>query len=85
MAQLFSLGGTERFDFMKTPRLIIWPTILAVAGLAYWLATPEPPAPQARIKIENDTARISAAHPLSSYDYYFIPQNRTLEIAVRLR
>jgi len=84
VAQLWSLSGIERFDFMKTQRLITWSAILAVAGLAYWLVIPEPPAPLARVKVEGDTAQISAAHSVCNYDYYFIPQNRTPEVAVRL-
>ena len=84
MAQLFSLGGIERFDFMKTQRLITWSAILAVAGLAYWLVIPEPAAPLARIKDEGDTAQVSVAHSVCSYDHYFIPENRTPEVAVRL-
>ena len=84
MAQLFSLGVIERFDFMKTPRHIIWPAILAVAGLAYWLTITETAAPQARIKIESDAAQIPTARPVYCYDYYFIAQNRTPEITVAL-
>jgi hypothetical protein len=84
VAQLFLLGGFELLHFMKTSRLIVWPAILAVAGLAYWLAIPNPPASQGRIRVEDDTAQISAAHPVSSYDYYSIPQNRTPEVAVPL-
>jgi hypothetical protein len=79
------LGGIERFDFMRTSRLIIWPAILAVAGLFCWLAIQPSQVSPARIRVENDTAQISAAHSVCSYDYYFIPQNRTPEVAVHLR
>jgi hypothetical protein len=70
---------------MKTARLIILPVVLVVSG-TYWLAIPEPsaPPPKARIKVENDRTQISAAPPVCSYDYYFIPQNRTPEISVPL-
>ncbi len=84
MAQLFSLGGIERFDFMKTSRLIVWPAILVVAGLLCWLAIQPSQVSSARIRIESDTAQISAAHSVCSFDYYFIPQNRTPEITVSL-
>jgi hypothetical protein len=57
------------FDFMKTSRHIIWPAILAVAGLFCWLAIPQP----------------QDLHSTSSYDYYYIPQNRTPEVSVSLR
>jgi hypothetical protein len=69
---------------MKTSRLIIWPAILAVAGLFCWLAIQPSQVSPARIRVENDTAQVLAARPVSSYDYYFIPQNRTPEVAVRL-
>ena len=84
MTQRLRIGVIERFDFMKTPRLIIWPLLLTVAGLAYWLAISEPSASQARIIVENDTEQTSAAHPVYGYDYYFIPQNRPPEISVAL-
>jgi hypothetical protein len=69
---------------MKTSRLIIWPAILAVASLLCWLAIQPPQISSARIHVESDTAQISAAQPVSSFDYYFIPQNRTPEVAVVL-
>jgi hypothetical protein len=84
VAQLFSLGGIERFDFMKTSRLIIWPAILVVAGLFCWLAIQPPQVSPARIRVENDSAQISAARAVSYYDYTYIPQNRTPEISVAL-
>jgi hypothetical protein len=78
------LASFERLCFMKKSRLIVWPAIGAVAGLAYWLTIPEPPTPRARIKIEVDTAQISAADSVSSYDQHLTPQNQTPEITVPL-
>ncbi len=85
MAQLFSLGDIERFDFMKTPR-IIWPVLLLVTDLICWLSIP--PAPQARIRVENDVTDIAstaAASPCSSYDPYFIAENRCDRIFISSR
>jgi hypothetical protein len=75
----------KRFDFMKTSRLTIWPVIVVVAGFIGWLAIQKPQVSPARIRVEGDTAQISAPHSVSSYDYYFIPQNRTPEISVTLK
>ena len=74
---------------MKAPRMI-WPVLLLVTGFACYLSwLPVPPqAPQARIRVEEDnvsTVQTSTAHPVSSYDYYYIPQNRTPEVAVTLK
>jgi hypothetical protein len=73
---------------MKTLRLIIWPAILVVAGLFCWLTIQRPPASRILVHVEsaNDSpAQASAAHPISSYDYYFIPQNRSPEVAIMLK
>ena len=85
VAQLFSLGDIERFDFMKTPR-IIWPVLLLVTGLIFWLSVPS--APQARIRVEGDVTDIAsttAASQCSSYDPYFIPENRCDRIFISSR
>lgn len=81
-------GPHLRFDFMKTSRLIVWPAILVVAGLLCWLGIQRPPASRIRVHVENDNdtpAQTSAAHPISSYDYYFIAQNRSPEVVVTLK
>jgi hypothetical protein len=69
---------------MKTSRLIIWPAILFVAALFCWMAIQPSQVSPARIHVENDPAQILAVHSVCSYDYYFIPQNRTPVVAVRL-
>jgi hypothetical protein len=60
-------------------RGIIWPALLAAAGLTCWfseLAIPQ--GPRAWIKVENDVADIHqvTATSCTDYDPYFIPENR---------
>jgi hypothetical protein len=81
------LGDIERFDFMKTPR-IIWLIFLAVTGLVCWLTVSPTPAPQARIRVENDVTDIASTTPASqylSYDPYFILENRCDRIFISSR
>jgi len=73
---------------MKTSRLIVWPAILVVAGLFCWLGIQQPSVSRILVHVENDNdtpAQAAAAHPISSYDYYFIPQNRSPEVVVTLK
>jgi len=70
---------------MKTLRLIILPAILVVAGLLFWLTIQRPPASRILVHVEkdNDTpAQPTGSRSISSYDYYFIPQNRSPEFVV---
>jgi hypothetical protein len=79
VAQLFSLGDIERFDFMKRPR-IIWLILLAAAVVCYWF--PISPAPATRIRIESDDSGSVAASSYSPYDTYFVRVNFCREIFI---
>jgi hypothetical protein len=83
---LNDLTFSESNNVMKTPTVIWLVLLITVAGFVCWLSRLAIPL-QARIMVENDRdipAQALAAHPVPSCDYYFIPQNKTPEVAITL-
>jgi len=65
---------------MKAPR-IIWPVLLAITGLTFWLTIPQPP--RARIRIEPDVVSdVSVSGATTTYDPYFVHENHLANILI---